>query len=161
MVSAANLDLSRGNVEAQFVTMLLGELDVRTGALDLVNAGHDAPWLLRSGQSPRQLVAPAHDGGPPLCVLDDFVYSVQRIALAPGDDLVMVTDGITEAANSDQELYGNTRLQAALATAGDGASVDAILRHLRASVAAFVDGAEASDDMAVLVLRWNGPVVGA
>lgn len=161
VVSAANLDLSRGNVEAQFVTMLLGELDLRTGVLELVNAGHDAPWLLRRGQSPRQLVAPAQDGGPPLCVLDDFLYTVQRIELEPGDDLVMVTDGITEAANSDQELYGNTRLQAALATAGDDAPVDAILRHLREAVASFVDGAEASDDMAVLVLRWNGPVVDA
>ena len=94
-------------------------------------------------------------------MLDDFLYTVQRIELEPGDDLVMVTDGITEAANSDQELYGNTRLQAALATAGDDAPVDAILRHLREAVASFVDGAEASDDMAVLVLRWNGPVVDA
>jgi hypothetical protein len=95
------------------------------------------------------------------CLLDDFVYTVQRLQLEPGGDLVMVTDGITEAANSDQELYGNTRLQAALATSGDGASVDAILRHLREAVAVFVEGAEASDDMAVLVLRWNEPGVGA
>ena len=160
VLTAANLDLSRGNVEALFVTMLLGELDVRTGALELVNAGHDAPWLLRRGQSPRQLVAPAQEGGPPLCVLDAFVYTVQRLQLEPGDDLVMVTDGITEAANAQQALFGNTRLQAALASAGAGAPVDAILRHLRAGVAAFVDGAEASDDMAVLVLRWNGPAAG-
>ena len=157
VVSAANLDLSRGNVETLFVTMLLGVLDVQTGALELVNAGHDAPWLRGPGRPPRQVSAPAQAGGPPLCVLDDFVYTVQHLQLAPGDDLVMVTDGITEAANLAADLYGSARLRAALAAIGDEAPVDAIVQRLRSDVAEFVDGAEASDDLAILVLRWNGP----
>jgi adenylate cyclase len=161
VVSAANRDLSRGNVETLFVTMLLGVLDVETGALELVNAGHDAPWLLRRDEAARQLIADAQAGGPPLCVLEDFAYSVQRLQLLPGDSLVMVTDGITEAANPQAELYGNARLQAALSAAGKHTPVHDVLQHLRQDVASFVDGAEASDDLAVLVLRWKGPTVGA
>jgi len=157
VVSAANLDLSRGNVETLFVTMLLGVLDVQTGALELVNAGHDAPWLRGPGRSPRQVSAPAHAGGPPLCVLDDFAYTVQHLQLAPGDDLVMMTDGITEAANPAADLYGSERLRVALAAVGDAAPVEAIVKRLRSDVADFVDGAEASDDLAILVVRWNGP----
>ncbi|MCB2029917.1 MAG: serine/threonine-protein phosphatase, partial [Rhodoferax sp.] len=157
IVSAANRDLSSGNVETLFVTMLLGVLDVETGELELVNAGHDAPWRLAVRQEPRQIVAPAEAGGPPLCVLDDFSYTLQRLQLAPGECLCMVTDGITEAANADGELYGSTRMRRALAQAGDDGGADAIVRSLREDVGRFVAGAEASDDLAILVVHWHGP----
>ena len=157
IVSAANRDLSSGNVETLFVTMLLGVLDVETGELELVNAGHDAPWRLAVRQEPRQIVAPADAGGPPLCVLDDFSYTLQRLQLAPGECLCMVTDGITEAANADGELYGSTRMRRALAQAGDDGGADAIVRSLREDVGRFVAGAEASDDLAILVVHWHGP----
>ena len=90
-------------------------------------------------------------------MLDDFVYTVQHLQLSPGDDLVMTTDGITEAANPADDLYGSARLHAALASIDDEAPVDAIVQRLRSDVADFVDGAEASDDLAILVVRWNGP----
>ncbi len=160
IMSAANLDLSHGNVESLFVTMLLGVLDVDTGELELVNAGHDAPWRLGQGQPPQQMVPDGQTGGPPLCVLDDFTYTVQRMRLAPGDRLCMVTDGITEAANSADALYGNARLRDALARCGGGeADADTIVQVVREDVAQFVAGAEASDDMAILVLYWRGPTV--
>jgi adenylate cyclase len=156
IVSAANEDLSSGNVETLFVTMLFGVLDVASGEMELVNAGHDAPWRLQSQQPPRQLVAASDAGGPPLCVLDDFVYVVQHLQLAPGDRLCMVTDGITEAANAAGELYGSTRVRQALAQVGDGGA-QAIVQVLREDVAGFVAGAEASDDLAILVVQWHGP----
>lgn len=156
VVSAANLDLSRGNVETLFVTMLLGVLDVQTGVLEWVNAGHDAPWLLRHGCAPMQVAGQAQAGGPPLCVLDDFHYGVQRLQLSPGDSLVMVTDGITEAADPLGQLYGSGRMRDALAALEPRQGVDAIVAALRRDVADFVAGAEASDDLAILVLRWQG-----
>ncbi|MEO6623511.1 MAG: CHASE2 domain-containing protein, partial [Burkholderiaceae bacterium] len=70
ILSAANLDLSRENVETLFVTMLLGVLDVNTGALALVNAGHEGPWCLGEDGDLRQFVPHPHDGGPPLCVVE-------------------------------------------------------------------------------------------
>ena len=70
----------------------------------------------------------------------------------------MVTDGITEAANSAGELYGSVRLRKALAGLGAGPTAEAITRHVRQDVATFVAGAEASDDLAILVLHWIGPL---
>lgn len=158
IMSAANRDLSRGNVETLFVTMLLGVLDVDSGELELVNAGHDAPWRLERDQLPQEMVADEQEGGPPLCLLDDFVYTVQRVRLAPGDRLCMFTDGITEAANGADALYGRARLRDTLARcAGDRADTDTIVQVVREDVAQFVAGAEASDDMAMLVLHWRGP----
>ena len=82
----------------------------------------------------------------------------RRIQLRAGDRLCMVTDGITEAANGDDALYGSARLRAALAALGVDPSADAITRHVREDVGAFVAGAEASDDLAILVLHWIGPL---
>ncbi len=157
IVSAANLDLSRENVETLFVTLLLGVLDADSGMLELVNAGHDAPWRLGADGALEQISTSVVAGGPPLCVVDDFAYSVQRIQLLPGDRLCMVTDGITEAANNAGELFGGLRLRHALASLGTGSSANAITRQVREDVGVFVAGAEASDDLAVLVLHWKGP----
>jgi serine phosphatase RsbU (regulator of sigma subunit) len=92
-------------------------------------------------------------------VLDGFRYRVQRVQLLPGDRLCMVTDGITEAADAGSALYGSARLRAALATVPPQASAGDITRQVRQDVGAFVAGAEASDDLAILVLHWRGPVV--
>jgi len=156
IVSAANLDLSRENVETLFVTLLLGVLDVESGELELVNAGHEGPWRLGADGTLRQVIAAAGQGGPPLCVVDDFVYRVHKLRLSPGDRLCMVTDGITEAANDAGELYGNHRLHAALASVPPGAPASGIVHDVREDVGAFVAGAEASDDLAILVLHWKG-----
>lgn len=158
IVSAANLDLSRENVETLFVTLLLGVLNVETGELDLVNAGHDAPWRLGADGTLRQILATAGGGGPPLCVVDDFEYLVHKVQLLAGDRLCMVTDGITEATNSDNDLYGSARLRQALAAMPLGPTATEITRQVREDVGQFVAGAEASDDLAILVVHWMGPV---
>ncbi len=161
IVTAANLDLSRDNVETLFVTMLVGLLDLKTGELQLVNAGHDAPWCIREDGRLEHLTVPPEAGGPPLCMVADFQYRVHRIQLRPGDRLCMVTDGITEAANAHGELYGGARLQAVLAALPPDPTPVDITGQVRADVARFVDGAEASDDLAILVLHWLGPAVDA
>ncbi len=157
IVSAANLDLSRENVETLFVTLLLGVLDVETGQLELVNAGHDGPWRLGQEGTLQQVLAQAGGGGPPLCVVDDFEYRVHKVQLLPGDRLCMVTDGITEAANANNELYGSARLRTALAGMALAPTASDITCHVREDVGRFVAGAEASDDLAILVLHWKGP----
>lgn len=160
IVSAANVDLSRENVETLFVTLLLGVLDVESGRLELVNAGHEGPWRLGAGRRPEQVIAGPMEGGPPLCVVEDFDYRVHRVQLLPGDRLCMVTDGITEAANAAQELYGNGRLRAVLAGLDVASDAATITHGVREDVGRFVAGAEASDDLAILVLHWKGPADG-
>ena len=157
IVSAANHDLARENVETLFVTLLLGVLDVETGELQLVNAGHDGPWCLGADGALRQLTPDDAHGGPPLCVLDDFAYPVQRAQLRPGDRLCMVTDGITEAMDAAGTLFGSERLRAALASLPVDAGAQAVGGGVRQAVDAFVRDAEPSDDLAILVVQWNGP----
>jgi serine phosphatase RsbU (regulator of sigma subunit) len=156
VVAAVNQDLSRENGEALFVTLLLGVLDLKSGALQLVNAGHDMPWRLSRSEAAIQIAALPQDCGPPLCVVDGYAYTTQHLQLQPGDRLCMVTDGVTEAMNARGDLFGAARLQTALTRIKPEDSANAAVKHLRREVAGFVQGAEASDDLTILVLRWNG-----
>lgn len=157
VVAAANEDLARENSELLFVTLLLGVLDADSGALELVNAGHDAPWLSGADGALRQLSPPPGTGGPPLCVLEGIDYLPQQLQLASGDTLYLATDGITEAMNAEGEFYGGARLQALLAGLPPGLPVRAVTQRVRDDVARFVGDAEPSDDLTLLVLRWHGP----
>ena len=96
-------------------------------------------------------------GAPPLCAVDGFPYTPASRTLAPGDTLVLITDGITEAAREDGQLYGRGRLETLLAGLGPPASAAAAGEAIRRDVTLFTGGAEPSDDMAILVIRFNGP----
>ena len=161
IVTLANRELARENAEMLFVTLLVGVLDVDSGDLTLTNAGHDAPWRLSAVGSRAPLGGPAPADGPPLCVINDFAYGEQSLRLAPGDTLCLITDGITEAMNSDGQVFGSARLQASLASVPATAAVADVVQRLRDDLAAYVGPAEASDDRTLLVLRWNGPTVNA
>jgi adenylate cyclase len=158
VVMAANEDLSRENVGMLFVTLLLGVLNVNTGELTLVNAGHDAPWRVSASGEVEKLPTPVDTGGPPLCVVDDFPYTAQHLRLEPGDTLCVITDGVTEAMNGAGDLYGGQRLDKALAVRVDAQEpLPHMVNRVRDDVASFVAGAEASDDLTLLLLRWHGP----
>ncbi len=160
VISAANEDLTRDNPESLFVTLLLGILDIESGRLEIVNAGHDAPWRIRreAGHTTAlSLPAPADAGGPPLCVVPGFPYAAQVEQLAPGDLLCLVTDGITEAMNAAEEVYGTQRLQALLASLDPAQPAAALVASIRTDVAQHVGAAEPSDDLTLLLLRWRGP----
>ncbi|MDP1527632.1 MAG: CHASE2 domain-containing protein [Rhodocyclaceae bacterium] len=157
VVAAANDDLSQDNPELLFVTLILGVLNVETGQLDLVNAGHDAPWCLhRDGQRVR-FTPDDESGGPPLCMLPGHAYTAQSAQLQPGDVLCLVTDGITEAMNAAGEIYGSQRLADLLQSLDTDQPIHDQTATLRADVARHVGPAEASDDMTLLLLRWRGP----
>src|SRR4029434_8788283 len=82
LITALNHEVARDNPRALFVSAIAGILDVRTGEVELCSAGHEAPILLRSHTAPCSL---AVTGGPPLCVLEDFAYPVDRMQLQSGD----------------------------------------------------------------------------
>ena len=157
VVTNANRELANENPEMLFVTLLIGCLDLDTGRLQLVNAGHDAPWRIAKNDIVEQFTPSADSGGPPLCVMDDFDYAMQTVALHAGDTLCVVTDGITEAMNCAGDCYGTRRLEATLAKSAGLDNPHALISNIREDVAAFVSGAEASDDMTLLVLHWKGP----
>lgn len=151
----ANAEISRDNPEALFVTVWAGVLDARSGQLEYCNAGHEPAWLLAAGGSPTQ---PLTEGaGPPFCVIDDYPYTAASYRMRPGQTLCLMTDGVTEAIDAAGELYGRQRLGALLEATSPTADVRAVGEAIGSDVARFARGAEPSDDLTVLVVRWNGP----
>lgn len=152
MLREASAEIARENPEALFVTAFAGVLDVNSGRLQYGNAGHEAPYLFAAGRD--AIVRLEAAGGPPLCVIENFAYAPAGYSLRHGELLCLVSDGVTEAMNASGELYGRERLCAVIARAGGAASVAAIGNAIRADVARFVAGAEAADDLTLLILRW-------
>lgn len=154
LMSVVNAELSRDNPEDLFVTLFAMILDLDTGALEYCNAGHEPPVLVHGDGSTEILDA---GGGPPMCVVAGFEYSVAESRCAPGDVIAMLSDGITEAMDKACSLYGRNRVQSLLASRPlRGASVQAIGDAVLADVQEFEAGAEAADDQTLLVLRWTG-----
>jgi adenylate cyclase len=150
LLRLVNDEISRENPAAMFVTAIIGILDARSGDMELCNAGHNAPILLPSRGSPLQLDGA---GGPPLCVDEEFSYTIQRVKLASGDCLLFITDGVTEAENEHQARYGAER---AIQCFAEERAVDAAAActRLHADVKTFIAGAPPSDDLTILALRF-------
>ena len=134
----------------QFVTSLLMHLDLDTGRVAAVVAGHPPPLLVREGQvEPVQLEAQL-----PIGLDDDPNYHPQRFDLAPGDRLVLVSDGVLEAQRSPQEEYGDARLtEMLLATRNEAPQETA--RLLLADMACWQAGISPRDDATVLCLDYR------
>lgn len=154
LMRQADREISRDNAESLFVTVWLGIVDVATGEIQYGNAGHDAPYLLFPGRPPGRL---SESGGPPFCVIDEFPYEASRYEMRRGEILCLVTDGVTEATNAAGELYGRARLEVLLAGLPPDAGPEEVGEAVRRDVERFAAGVEAADDLALLILRWNGP----
>lgn len=153
LLREANTEIARENPESLFITVFAGVLDVLSGRLEYCNAGHEPPFVL----APHGEIARLEEGGgPPLCVLDGFSYVAAEHWMTPRGIVCVVSDGVTEAMNAAGELYGAGRLRQALERGRDAENPEALVNAIRADVARFVGGAEAADDLTLLVLRWNG-----
>ncbi len=152
IVERANAEISRDNPESLFVTAFAGVLDARSGSLAFCNAGHEPPVACRPGEAPERVM---HSGGPPLCVMRDYAYSSGQVSLVQGGWLCVVTDGVTEAMNARGELYGSVRLLSVLRDL-ESAAPDALIAAVRDDVRRFAGGAEQSDDVTLLCVRWAG-----
>ena len=129
--------------EGRFVTMALALLDPRRHEVTILNAGH-LPPLLRRGPGRVEPVA-ERDSGLPLGVEWAVDYVPHPLPLAPGESLIMYTDGITEAMNQSDELYGSDRLLQM--SAGEAGSIGLLGRHILDDVRLFVGARSQSDDM--------------
>lgn len=149
MADAINVELLKDNTETMGVTLLLGILDLKTGEVRMVCAGHEDPILLSGGKATRLRL----EGGPPLCAAN-LTYPLETITLKPGEILVLVTDGVTEAQNEQGTLFGGKRLLADGALKAGNATeiVDSIRDHVRN----FEGGTEATDDLTVMAVRYLG-----
>lgn len=132
----------------RFTTAFLADVDPSTGALTYINAGHNVPILRRVSGAIERLEA----GGLPLGIRAEAAYDCGAVTLEPGDLLVVFTDGVVDAENTQGQEYDESRLLALCQSSATGSAAD-ILAVLMSSVAAFVGGAPQRDDLTCLVLR--------
>lgn len=151
-VQRLNAALCEDNERCMFVTLMVTILNRRTGELRYVCAGHNPMVLGKKGGQFEFLPAPP---GILAGVDEEATYASAGLRLAPGDVLILYTDGVTEAMNSQHELFTEDRLLDCLRGDPEASAAEVAARADNA-VAAFVDGAPPSDDLTMVVLRYLG-----
>jgi len=150
VLKRVNAPLSRDNEAAMFVTLFYAVYDVRTGELTYSSGGHPPPCIVRADGSVEFLPQTAGAG---LGVSSRIAFGAGTARLACGDGLLLYTDGVTEAMDPGGDMFGEARLQAALAgaEARDGAAH--MLAAVRTALDGFTAGAEQYDDITMLAFR--------
>ncbi|WP_018879137.1 SpoIIE family protein phosphatase [Thioalkalivibrio sp. ALE9] len=156
ILERVNNELCLNNDSGMFVTYLCGILDLDSGELVMANAGHNPPLIRRvDGTAEWLKLAP----GLVLGAMEDMPYATEHLHLAPGEELLLYTDGVTEAANPAQDLFGEDRL---IRLYGElkGRAVGEQTAAVMKAVEAFAGEADQADDVTVLALHFVGPAGG-
>ncbi|SEP98869.1 Serine phosphatase RsbU, regulator of sigma subunit [Lachnospiraceae bacterium NE2001] len=156
VLESVNRQICANNPEEMFVTVWFGSLDLSSGKLVAANAGHEYPVLKKPGGS-FELVKDKH--GLVIGGMDGVRYSQYELQMDPGAKLFLYTDGVPEATNAENELFGTDRMVEALRIMENDSPKD-ILSVVDASVADFVREAPQFDDLTMLCLEYRGPEKG-
>ena len=132
-----------------FVTVFYAIYNVKTGEINYCNAGHNPPYILRKDGKLEKL--PNSDSGM-LGVFDFLDFSDEYVKLEEGDMLMMYTDGVDEACNVNNEVFGDERLEKVLRESA-GLSCQASIDKMLENVRAFTAGAPQSDDITMMALK--------
>ena len=149
--TTVNNILCESNSEGLFVTAFEGVLDLATGEFAFVNAGHEVPYLCKksAGFKPYK-IKPCFV----LAGMENMKYSSGKITLDVGDKIFQYTDGVTEATNSENELYGAKRLNTVLNGAGRKTPCE-IIKDVKNDIDTFVGDADQFDDITMLCLEYK------
>lgn len=145
-----NNELCKGNEQSMFVTLFFAKLNIYTGQVEYANAGHNPFILLGKNKRAYQKLHP----GMVLAAFEDIQFKNEELTLSPGDTLLMYTDGVTEAMNSQQQLFGEERLLQ-IFSQDINATVSAMIQSVIGALDTYVEGFEQSDDITVLALRYH------
>lgn len=151
LMASVNVRLCEESAPSMFVTAFCAIIDSRSGEMQHCNAGHNAPLIL-----PRSGDATTLDSSPGLAlgVLPRYVYRASTTAIAPGSALYLYTDGISEAANGNEELFLMDRLFEALNRSAEASAAGVVEEILRA-VDSFAGSAPQADDITMMCLRYE------
>ena len=147
-----NKVICANNKEEMFVTVWLGILTISTGKLIAANAGHEYPCI-RKAEGQFELLRDKHSfviGG-----MESVEYTDYEITLEPGTKMFLYTDGVAEAADGKNRLFGEERMLEAL-NEDPEASPEQLLKNVRSAVDAFVQGAQQFDDITMLCVEYKG-----
>ena len=148
-LTESNRLLASYSVDCMFVTVFYAIYNTKTGHVTYCNAGHNPPHLLRANGTTEELPKPKNTI---VGAFDGIEYQDDTLQLEHGDTLVMFTDGVTEAMNPKFEEFGNERLDNILGGLS-ASSCQQIVETVKAGIKDFVEGAEQSDDITILVLK--------
>lgn len=148
----ANYELAKRNRANMFVTVWMGIVDLKTGHVEFASAGHNPPVIRHKDGSAEFAKSKA---GVVMAAMENSRYRLQTLELAPGDTLFLYTDGVTEATNEHNELFGNDRLLDAL-THGGGKGTKEMCRFVKRQIDAFTRKASQFDDITMLAMEYKG-----
>jgi len=148
----ANYELAKRNRANMFVTVWMGIVDLKTGHVEFASAGHNPPVIRHKDGSAEFAKSKA---GVVMAAMENSHYKMQTLELAPGDTLFLYTDGVTEATNEHNELFGNDRLLDAL-THGGGKGTKEMCRFVKRQIDAFTRKASQFDDITMLAMEYKG-----
>ena len=149
-LTKVNSELCGNNPANMFLTAWVGVVDLETGVVTFANAGHNPPVALPGGTFVTEM------SGPVLAFVDGVKYKSHTLRLAPGDSMFLYTDGVTEALDANDGLFGEERLVDAL-KASPKAEPASLCAVVRAVTAAFSAGVPQADDITVLALKYVAP----
>ncbi len=150
--SKTNYALAKRNRLNMFVTVWAGIIDLRTGHIDFASAGHNPPVVRHKDGSTEFIPSKS---SVVMAAMENTVYKQQTYDLKPGDTLFLYTDGVTEATDSNNELFNNDRLIEALKKSGDMKTAD-ICSFVKNEIDSFVKEAPQFDDITMLAVKYNG-----
>ncbi|HNR68950.1 MAG TPA: SpoIIE family protein phosphatase [bacterium] len=151
-LESVNTILVDESLPSMFVTVFYGIFDTRNGSFEYCSGGHNPPYIIGKDGQVRLL---DNCGGLFLGSLKNLEYESSVVMLQPGETLFLVTDGITEAMNTGDDMFGEERTEAALQTHA-GKPLNELVDHVIEEVQAFAGAQEQSDDMTCLALRYFG-----
>ena len=149
----ANRELCEGNELNMFVTAWMAIMDLNTGDMKCINAGHEYPAVKHTGGE-FEILKDKHR--PPLGAVEDMVYEPYELHLDPGDCVYVYTDGIPEAINTEEEQFGEERMLTSL-NANKYLPMEGLLYSVKYDLDLFVGEADQFDDVTMLGFRYNGP----
>ncbi len=152
IVASMNNDLCTENDSAMFVTFLFLILDLKSGAIEYCNAGHNPPFIIRRDTCIEKLET-VH--GLPLGVTESGTYPADMLSLQKGESIVFYTDGVTEAQNEAAQQYEEEKLINILQTLATESSPRTITLGILNDVKKFAGNAEPSDDLTLLVVSYG------
>lgn len=144
--------LCESNSENLFITAFEAVINIETGYLTYVNAGHEMPYIYRKG---KEWTAYQMKPGFVLAGMENMKFTGGEITLEPGDKIFQYTDGVTEATNSNNELYGMDRLKVAL-DANTNKTMNELLKAVKEDIDKFVGEAPQFDDITMLGFEFKG-----
>jgi sigma-B regulation protein RsbU (phosphoserine phosphatase) len=149
VITESNNVLAAESFDNMFVTLFYGVMDVRSGTVEYVNAGHNPPYILRSNGTLETITSSKN-----IClgVIEDYAYTSDTITLQKGDSIITFTDGVTEACSTTNDLFGETRLEALLPTLS-GETAKGLVDKVLQAVHTHAEGAEQSDDITMLTIK--------